>query len=429
MENHSPDSYLNGFAIERPSQKSPSMRILVISNFYPPHFIGGYELGCRDVVEALKSRGHEVRVLTSTHGVKRPEHSNHIYRWLETDLALNITGTPEDLVKIIRKESINQRAFNRISREFLPDVVYVWNATHISISIALKAQQIGFEVCYFISDHWLARWESDALYSLKHHSPRRLHRRLIWKPLVSLLNASGFLPRADLDLSRVQFASRYLKQSALEANRPVRNAEVIHWGIDVARFPFNETTHDPRRLLYVGQVTLLKGVHTAVEALKLIVEQPCYRSTMLTIVGGPDYDNRIHELVSSLGLEANVRFTGLIPREQLPAIYREHDVLIFPSIWEEPLSITLLEAMACGLAVVGTNTGGSPEILKNGINALIFQKEDAEACANQIVRLIKAPELFEEVRRNGRRTVEDDFRLEAMVDRIDLSLKKQAGLS
>jgi glycogen synthase len=43
------------------------MRVLVLSNFYPPHFIGGYELGCRDVVEGLKARGHDVRVLTSTY--------------------------------------------------------------------------------------------------------------------------------------------------------------------------------------------------------------------------------------------------------------------------------------------------------------------------------------------------------------------------
>jgi glycogen(starch) synthase len=428
MENHSPDSYPNLFALERPSQRSPSMRILVISNFYPPHFIGGYELGCRDVVEALKSRGHEVRVLTSTYGVGRPERSGQVYRWLETDLSLNIKGSSDDLIKIIRKESVNRRAFNRIRREFLPDVVYVWNATHISISIVTKAQRIGLAVYYFISDHWLSQWESDALYSLRRRSPRKLHRRLIWRPLIFLLNASGVLPRVGLDLSRVQFASRYLKQAALEANRPVRQAEVIHWGVDVNRFPFNETAHEPRRLLYVGQVTLLKGVHTVVEALKLIVERPCNRSTTLTIVGGPDYDDRIHKLVSSLGLESNVRFTGLIPRDQLPAIYREHDVLLFPSVWDEPFSITLLEAMSSGLAVVGTATGGSPEILKDEINALIFPKEDAEACADQIARLIKDPELFERVRRNGRRTVEEDFRLETMVDRIDLSLKKAGSM-
>ncbi|HYP26925.1 MAG TPA: glycosyltransferase family 4 protein [Blastocatellia bacterium] len=403
------------------------MRILVISNFYPPHFIGGYELGCRDVVEALKSRGHDVRVLTSTFGVNRPEHSGHVYRWLATDLSLKIDGSASDLLRVIKKESINRRAFDVVCREFPPDAVYVWNATHISISLAIKAQQKGLAVHYFISDHWLSKWESDALYSLRHRSPRRASRRLAWRPVRFLIDASGLLPPPAPDLSRVQFASRYLKQAALQSGRPVANAEVIHWGIDADRFPFNESSHDPRRLLYVGQITALKGVHTAVEALRLLVETPRHRSTKLTIVGGPDYDDRVRGLVSSLGLERNVSFTGLVSRDRLPDIYREHDVLLFPSVWDEPFSITLLEAMSSGLAVVGTSTGGTPEILEDEVNALIFPKEDAEALAGQIVRLVEDPELFERVRRNGRRTVEEGFRFEDMVDRIDLALKRQAG--
>jgi len=403
------------------------MRILVISNFYPPHFIGGYEIGCRDVVEALRSRGHDVRVLTSTHGLSRPQQTDHVYRWLAADLDLKMDASAADFPKVMRKELTNQRAFSRVCRALCPDIVYVWNATHISISLAIKARQMGLAVCYFISDHWLKGWESDALYSLGRRAPQRLHRKLIWWPLMALLKASSLQPRADLDLSRVQFASRFLKQAALEAGRPVADAEVIHWGIDTNRFPFNETAHHPRRLLYVGQVTSLKGVHTAVAALKLLTEQPRHRATALTIVGGPDYDNRIHRLVTTLGLEPHVRFTGLIPREQLPAIYREHDVLLFPSIWDEPFSITLLEAMSCGLAVVATSTGGSPEILKDEVNALVFPKEDVAACARQIARLLEAPELFESIRREGRRTVEEGFRLERMVDRIDLALKRHAG--
>jgi glycosyltransferase involved in cell wall biosynthesis len=330
----------------------------------------------------------------------------------------------DDIFKLLKKESKNQRAFIRVCNEFSPEVLYVWNPTHISISIALRAQQDGLPACYFISDHWLTRWESDALYSLNLRSPRRRHRRIAWKSLVATLKASGLLPRASLDLTRVQFASRFLKGAALEANRPVSNSKVIHWGIDVNRFPCKESSSNPKRLLYVGQLTSLKGVHTAVEALKVIVEQGGRRSTTLTIVGGPDYDNRVHRLVCSLGLENNVRFTGLIPRQQLPSIYREHDILLFPSIWDEPFSLTLLEAMSSGLAVVGTDTGGSSEILSAGENALIFEKEDAEACAKQVKRLLDDPGLVEDLRRNGRAKGEKDFRLDDMVNKIDIDLKR-----
>ena len=66
------------------------------------------------------------------------------------------------------------------------------------------------------------------------------------------------------------------------------------------------------------------------------------------------------------------------------------------------------------------------EILKDEANALIFPKEDAEACAAQTARLIKDSELFHRIRLQARRTVEEGFRLEGMVDRIELALKKHA---
>src|SRR5512143_519638 len=150
MEIHSPESYRSGFNSEWHSntesfsllctrlqqERGASMRILVISNFYPPHVIGGYEIGCRDIVEGLKSRGHAVSVLTSFYGVTRPEERGDVYRWLQTDMALRIHGSAAALPKIVWKESVNRRAFDRVCRALLPDVVYVWNPTHISLSIA-----------------------------------------------------------------------------------------------------------------------------------------------------------------------------------------------------------------------------------------------------------------------------------------------------
>jgi glycosyltransferase involved in cell wall biosynthesis len=232
----------------------------------------------------------------------------------------------------------------------------------------------------------------------------------------------GLLPQKSLNLNRVQFASHYLKRTAEESGKQAANGIVIHWGTDVERFPFNDSPPGAMRLLYVGQVTSHKGVHTAVEALKLICEQPKFKQATLTIVGGPDYEGRIARLVSSLGLSGSVSFTGMVPRERLPEIYRGHDILVFPSVWDEPFSITLLEAMSSGLAVVSTNTGGTPEILIDEMNALIFPKGDARGCASQVLRLLTDGRLFESIRREGRRTVEENFRLKSMIDKIEASL-------
>ncbi|HJQ71523.1 MAG TPA: glycosyltransferase family 4 protein [Blastocatellia bacterium] len=398
------------------------MRILVLTNFYPPHYVGGYELGCRDVVEGLRARGHEVRVLTSTYKVDKPSRRHGVYRWLQTDFTSN--GNRSSFFRLLRKELTNRWAFKFACRSFMPDLVYAWNVTHISVSNLLMAQQMGLPVCYFVSDQWLSRWEDDLWILNTRRNPRSPHKKLAWRMLSSLLSASGLFPKGSLDLSHTQFVSRFLKQSALEAGKPAVSSEVIHWGIDVARFSTNGAARDPSKLLYVGQITAHKGVRTAVEALKLVRERYGCDKATLTVVGGPDYDNEIKRLVRSMGLVGSVRFTGLIPRERLPEIYKEHGTLIFPSVWDEPFSITLLEAMSSGLAVVSTTTGGSAELLADGVNALTFPKQDAESCALQVKRLIDDPELFDRIRQSGRQAVQHGFRLDAMIDKIEDSLTR-----
>ena len=398
------------------------MRILVITNFYPPYYIGGYELGCRDVVEGLRARGHEVRVLTSTYKVNKPSRRHGVYRWLQTDFASN--GNCSGFFRLLRKEITNRWAFKYACRSFRPDLIYAWNITHISVSNLLMAQQMGLPVYYFVSDHWLSRWEEDPWILKSRRDPRRRYRKLAWQVLRPLLRASGLFPKGSLDLSHTQFVSRFLEQSAIEAGKLATGSEVIHWGIDINRFSTNGASRDPSKLLYVGQITAHKGVRTAVETLKLIRERYGIDKATLTVVGGPDYGGEIERLVRSLGLEGKVRFTGLIPREQLPEVYREHGILIFPSVWGEPFSITLLEAMSSGLAVVSTNTGGSAELLADGVNALTFPKQDAEACAMQVKQLIDDPQLFNRIRQNGRRTIQNGFRLDTMIDKIEDSLER-----
>src|ERR1044071_7408186 len=125
---------------------SMGLKICVVTNYYPPFFIGGYELGCRDIVEALKARGHQVRVLTSTYRVDHPQTDGEVYRMLK----LSQWWTPNrlgDLAGIFRKEKMNQRAFRQLCREFEPDIVYVWNPVGISLSIVSVAQQLGLPLC------------------------------------------------------------------------------------------------------------------------------------------------------------------------------------------------------------------------------------------------------------------------------------------
>jgi len=102
---------------------------------------------------------------------------------------------------------------------------------------------------------------------------------------------------------------------------------------------------------------------------------------------------------------------------------RQFDVLVLPSIYDEPLARIVQEAMATGLVVVGTLTGGTKEILVDGVNGLAFPPGDASALAVQIARLADDPGLRLALARNGRRTVEEKFSLTRMVDEIEGYMK------
>ena len=403
------------------------MRVLVISNLYPPHYIGGYELGCRDVVEALRRRGHAVTVLTSTYGVGRPARDSYIIRCLETELSWDSQApTARYWRRMLRRELWNRAMFKNLvsARDF--DVVYVWNVRAISLALVLMARQIGMPLCYYISDDWLEHVDTlDRWLNQPTSAPRALVKQggERWLALAGL----GLSGRA-LDLRHVQFASRYLERAALQAGRAVADGRVIYWGVDGAEFAYRaEQRPQVRRLLYVGQVVPRKGAHTAIEAVRLLHERHGCGEVELTIAGGtllPEYEAQLRQQVEAAGLGTRVRFAGQVPRNSLPQLYHDHDALVFPSIWEEPFSITLLEAMSSGLPVAGTDTGGSAEILEHERNALVFPKEDAPACARQLLRLIEDPSLAERLRACARQTTERHYRIEHTVDQIEQHLSQ-----
>ncbi|MDX6559888.1 MAG: glycogen synthase [Blastocatellia bacterium] len=405
------------------------MRVLFVSNLYPPHYLGGYELGCHEAVQRLKQGGYEVRVLTSTYGVGGRQFDGEVYRWLETDMGQRVQPLGLRALRLLRKEIRNQSAVKRIASEFRPNLIYFWNLRGISISIAFWAQRRNISTCFYVFDQWIETWRQDQWYALWPPAPRRFAVQLASRAARSLLGAFDLLTTDSLDLRHVQFASRFLQRVTLAAGEPVANGDVIHWGIDIDEFPFQNAVA-VGQLLFVGQIARHKGVHTCIEALNILINDYGQTNLNLTIVGSGrdhEYNGELQRLVILHGLEKRVRFIGFLPRDQLRKVYRAHGVLLFPSVWDEPFGLGILEAMASGLAVVGTASGGSAEILEHEVTGLAFPKEDAESCATEILRLLTDPQLFERLRRNGRQTVEERFTINRAIDKIEQALLSQLG--
>jgi glycosyltransferase involved in cell wall biosynthesis len=232
-----------------------------------------------------------------------------------------------------------------------------------------------------------------------------------------------------LDLRDVQCTSRHLCRALADAGKAIESPRVVHWGVDPDRYPFQAADRAPRRLLYAGQIVPHKGLHLAVEAVAILVASSGFDGS-LTVAGGslrPEYLDAVRRQVKDRGLEAHVRFVGPVSRDRMPALYRDHDVLLFPSVWDEPFSITVLEAMASGLAVVASATGGTPEVVRDGDNGLLFSRGDASGCARAVERLVRDPSLHASVRGSARRTIETRFRFSTTVDLVEDALRDLAA--
>jgi glycogen synthase len=391
-----------------------TMKILVVSNIYPPHHLGGYELGCRDIVENLRVRGHAVQVLTSSFrngDIETPPGEKGITRSLRFVFA---SGDPP------HDKRAECRKLADAVKQFQPEVVYFSNQSGLCHWLPVTARRLGRRTAFFLSDPTFVSWRVGAW----------LARAAQKNSLVRKLFGETFLVQgwSVVKNQTCHFASDFLRNVALK-NRFVaagKDSVVTHWGIELSQFTAPVRARWPiRRLLYVGRLSPQKGVHTALAALKRLAEDSELSGLTLSLAGGgPDleYGKKMRELAAQPGLAGRVHFLGERPRSELARIYAEHDALIFPSEWDEPFAITPLEAMASGLAVVGTTTGGSGELFRNRETAMTFAAGHAADCARAIRELCADRELFQKISRHAQREVRAKHTLDAMVDKIERSL-------
>lgn len=408
------------------------LAILVLSDLWPPHAIGGYELGAADLSERLAARGHRVTVLTSTHGVARHVSEGHVHRLL-CEEAYPRTLRQRDLLRETARSLAALARARRFLRRATFDVVHLFNPLGLSAAFIEDACGAGRPAVAYVSDDWVVRWpgtdpllarwlESDQGFSPVLRALRRRARRLL-----ALARA---LPRdpARPPVTHAQFVSRYIRD--LCAPRlALASEEVIPWGVALERFPFRERRPEElARWVYVGQIEEHKGAHVVVDAVERLRRRG--RDVRLTLYGRDTtaYAARLKARVAEAGLGDRVRFAGPRPRAALPVeAYDPGGLLVFATVWPEPFSLTLLEAFAAGLPVLTTVTGGTGELVSDGDNAIAYAAGDAEDLAARWEALARAPEHALAMARRARAAVESRHTLELMAERVEAHLGRVCG--
>jgi glycogen(starch) synthase len=366
------------------------MRILTLSNLYPPHHLGGYELSCRDVMDRFTANGHEVSVLTSDVRLERaatmPASHGDIHR------DLRIYWDDHRLVRPLLRarlaiERSNQEALAHRLAEHRPDVVSVWNMGAMSLGLLTTVLERGIPLVLNVCDDWLVYGPDLDPWS------RPLFRRPWLARVVRGVSGVPCPPRELAPNVTACFVSEYVRgrahaESAFRLDA-LAGSTVVYSGIEHAEFP-PEPDPIPRpwggRLLYTGRLDERKGVFTALDALRLL--PPDHRLDLVFGGGDPEVEARLRDEAAAAPLSGRVCF-DTVPRAELASRYRGADAFLFTSEWAEPFGLTPVEAMACATPVVATATGGSAEFLVDGVNCLRYPAGDAGALA-EAVRLLAA---------------------------------------
>jgi glycosyltransferase involved in cell wall biosynthesis len=211
--------------------------------------------------------------------------------------------------------------------------------------------------------------------------------------------------------------------SATELGASPAKTRIIYGGADPDRF--RPEPGDIRSgVLFVGRITPHKGVDRLIEALPA--------GARLTVAGSAGHDPELPEreyplLLQRLSRGRDVRFTGPVSDEDLPALFRQAAVLVLPSVQRscygreirvsELLGLVVLEAMASGTPVISSRLGGLPEIVQDGVTGYLVEPGNADELRERIGQVIHDRALAARLGRNGRELVLERFTWEACAQR------------
>lgn len=166
---------------------------------------------------------------------------------------------------------------------------------------------------------------------------------------------------------------------------------------------------DKQYLLYVGRLTPVKGVHVLIKAFLDIHRRMPETRLIITgssFFGGAAKTAYERELVSlSEPVIDAIVFTGYLPHEKLKYLYSAVDMIVLPSVWQDPCPLVVLESLASGTCLVSSAVGGIPEVMENGKTGVLVQPSDPSALAQAICVTLSKPDEMNAMTQYARRKI------------------------
>lgn len=407
------------------------MKILFLTDDFPPQSFGGAGISTHELATGMKNAGHEVFVITTCR--KKNEAGEFDYHGLKIfKIANDYSERWRAYASLYNRPVVCQ--VERILKIIRPDVVHANNIhfylSYHSLKIAKRYARVvvitlrdtmSFNYGKLETNRYLENFDYRTTWLDNLNQAKKR-----WNPFRNF-----FIKRYLRCTDKIFTISKSL-QKALSQNG-INDVEVIYNGIDVNEWYVNidnvrrfRKDHDllnKKVLLFSGRLSSSKGGAKVLEALKLIAKE--IPDSVLLIAGDVDgYAREMKRLAKKLDIEKYMIFTGWIEREEIKIAYAVSDVVLMLSTYLDAFGRVNIEAMASKKPVVGTCYGGTPEIVIDGVTGYIVNPLYPKEIAKKTLELLKNSKKAQAFGEAGYERVKNNFSLEnSMREYLDRFVK------
>lgn len=371
------------------------MKIVFFTDTFPPQ-VSGVVTSVLNFSRELGKRGHQVYIFTLKQKKKAKLDLGpnvKIFYFPTTNLFVNYPD-----FKLVQPQLART---SKLIYKIKPDIIHT-HCPSLHGWVALLCAKM-FNIPIVSTYHTLL---SDFL---KHSFMEPIHDTTVAKA-TAWQYTRGYYNLVDLVISPSGAIKDELKKHGVK-----RKIEVVSNGVNACLFYPENLKKNGRRILHVGRISYEKNIDVLLKAFKIVIEK--YPDAVLYIAGnGPDVDS-LKELAKKLKIEKNINFLGNIEHEKLRQVYSGSDVFVTASTIETE-GLVILEAMSCGMPVVGVNKLAMPYIVKNGANGFLVNPGDFRAIAEGMEKLLKDKELRDKFSKNSLK-MSEKFSLNYSIDKIE----------
>ncbi len=385
-------------------------RVLFCSNAYPPKFIGGAELIVEKHARELRSLGYEAAVFAGEgqeawgpHHAIRQDAWNDVPVWR---VQLNHEDFANTGVNFINRP-VEDR-FEEVLDTFQPTVVHCHNLIGLSVQLLHQAKRRGLRTGLTLHDHWMycprntlvtpdgdlcdPRCNCQCQTHLSDHGGRE----------IPMFLRAGMMRKIAEEADFFHFPSSYLRDIHVLWGLPGEKCWAIPNGIELDRFAQIRRDESSKRirLTFVGYMGQHKGVEMLVDALAATPEND---RLFLNLVGNGELRKPLTERVEELGIADRVKFWKQVPNEKICEVYEQTDCLVLPSLWPENHPVSINEALACGIPVIASNSGGIPELVSHCKTGYLFEQGNQAELQRIFSHVARNPDCLGVLSENARR--------------------------